>query len=990
MSLSDQVIDIPIDSGLDNNTDDKLSQKLLDAQNVVYSKQGAVISREGYEKISPVDTDAVAITGLNKIEAVNNELLLFSNNSLYTHTPTTSEFVHKGRISLGTISRKFVNKEGTQQTAPQMVENGGIRAHAYINEDDEVRLSVVDTETGAYYLKDYDVNGVYPTTDAFSLFALGDYIVILYSFGTYIKYGYIDISDPSTISAASTLVRVVGTTNYKSWDAVVVDENLYVLYNDMYNTRIIINKFNSSFVSQGTVNIGSAYLYDVSDDPNSNMCNIFGYYSEEDSEYRIFAMWFELVGATSQMYGQLIDDSLNVETSRATIGSALTNASEKAFGIFGCYRHDSDNSKDYVHAYMNFYDISNTEYFVYTSLLDMTTPTWGSFSILQEDMQIITNPISLNNEPYIVVISEKDIQTTVYILTRTNSGAGTYSMDTIFAKLAQYTAGGISDFARVGEIVNNDSDNSIIFPVCIKTELSSGFYTEVGVAEYTISFNVTPNSITAQKNKLICGASLNIYDGGSITEYGFPFYPVIYQIASDSQTPGMTDGTYYAVAVYKYTDSNGNIYRSVPSAPVSITLSGGGSNQSFKVYLETWFPTKKNTIEIEVYRTENGGSIYYLDRTVELDGVTMIIECQETDANLISNEILYTSGGEVENVSPPACDFITTWDNRIWIGGLENKQRIMYSKLIREGIAPGFNESFYIDIDPRVGEVVGFHPMDDVFIIFGQYGIMYIGGTGPFDTGFDSQFTEPKFISSDVGLVNKESIVSGPNGIYFKSDKGIYLLQRNFSVEYIGKDVSNYNSLTISSARLLGDKNEIRFTSASGTSLVYNYYFGKWSVFTNENAVDSVVIGNDYYYITDTYIYKEDSSSYKDDSAYIPCKVSTGWIKFNSIQGFGRCKRMAILGSFGDAHTLQIKVYVDYVETAVQTETFSVNSTDHEDLYQFLVHIARQKSQAIRFDIETVEPESYEGDVNPFTWNGVSLRIGIKKGLNKMANERKT
>ena len=80
-----------------------------------------------------------------------------------------------------------------------------------------------------------------------------------------------------------------------------------------------------------------------------------------------------------------------------------------------------------------------------------------------------------------------------------------------------------------------------------------------------------------------------------------------------------------------------------------------------------------------------------------------------------------------------------------------------------------------------------------------------------------------------------------PLGLMFKSEKGIYLLGRDFKVVYIGAAVEAYNSMTITSATLLADTNEVRFTTMEGRTLVYDYFHNRWATFTGQTAIDSVI-----------------------------------------------------------------------------------------------------------------------------------------------------
>src|ERR1700677_556451 len=110
-------------------------------------------------------------------------------------------------------------------------------------------------------------------------------------------------------------------------------------------------------------------------------------------------------------------------------------------------------------------------------------------------------------------------------------------------------------------------------------------------------------------------------------------------------------------------------------------------------------------------------------------------------------------------------------------------------------------------------------PMDDKLIIFKQNAMYYINGTGPDNTGANSQYSQAIFITSTVGCANQNSIVFIPQGLMFQSDKGIWLLGRDLSTNYIGAPVENTNQYLITSATTIPGTTQVRFTLNNGTAL---------------------------------------------------------------------------------------------------------------------------------------------------------------------------
>src|SRR5207302_1775315 len=95
-------------------------------------------------------------------------------------------------------------------------------------------------------------------------------------------------------------------------------------------------------------------------------------------------------------------------------------------------------------------------------------------------------------------------------------------------------------------------------------------------------------------------------------------------------------------------------------------------------------------------------------------------------------------------------------------------------------------------------------------------------------------------LASDLGCQSPASVVETPAGLMFRSSKGIYLLDRSLSVQYIGAPVESFNSLTVSGAFVLAYANQVRFTTVEGTTLCFDYVQAVWTVRTNEAAVGAL------------------------------------------------------------------------------------------------------------------------------------------------------
>jgi hypothetical protein len=247
-----------------------------------------------------------------------------------------------------------------------------------------------------------------------------------------------------------------------------------------------------------------------------------------------------------------------------------------------------------------------------------------------------------------------------------------------------------------------------------------------------------------------------------------------------------------------------------------------------------------------------------------------------------------------------------------------------------------------------------------------------------------------------------------PEGLMFKSRKGIYLLSRALQLSYIGAPVEAFNGLTISSAKVVGELNQVRFTTIDGDCLVYNYVYQFWATFTNHRAKSAEILGNNYYYLrTNNELYKENRSTFSDAGVPIKMRLEIGWISFNTLQGFGRVYKMLVLGDWLSRHNLLIKVGYDFNEAWTQSAIITPDAADIDAVaygddspygqptgkkyggsgnpYQARVDFKKQKCQSIKLEIEDVQANAGEG----FSLSQITFEVGGKSGLFKLGKSKK-
>src|SRR5690606_13237663 len=82
--------------------------------------------------------------------------------------------------------------------------------------------------------------------------------------------------------------------------------------------------------------------------------------------------------------------------------------------------------------------------------------------------------------------------------------------------------------------------------------------------------------VEVNKSLFIPGAYPAVHDGSLMTEASFIETPIILAAAeANFGFPAVGDGTYSYVAVWEWFDSQGNFFRSAPSTPKQVTVTGG-------------------------------------------------------------------------------------------------------------------------------------------------------------------------------------------------------------------------------------------------------------------------------------------------------------------------------------------------------------------------------------------------------------------------------
>jgi len=521
-------------------------------------------------------------------------------------------------------------------------------------------------------------------------------------------------------------------------------------------------------------------------------------------------------------------------------------------------------------------------------------------------------------------------------------------------------------------------------------ELETGWLAPRNVPGVSMTkWDFTPSNVDmkVQGNELlIAGGILHSYDGFECVEHGFLEWPGKTNAVSATTGGAIHADTYSYKIIYRWRDAFGQYHQSA-SQTVSATVTTATGTVTLTI--PTLRLTEKilTSVEIVVYRDRgatSGDSTYYkLDNTpnADADSVT-IVDAGSHDATLANNEVLYSTGGVLENTAPPSGRLIAVAKSRVFIS---DGDLVYFSKVVEEGKPVEFSDTNFVRIEPRGGSISAMEIMDSNLIIWKDgTGAYQLYGDGPDNTGGGSAYTEPILISTDIGCDSPSSLGLTPDGLVFHSRAGIHRMTRSFQTEYFGAPVEAYNSQTIANCTVLSDKNEIRFLCSDGNMLVFNSLFSQWGLFTVQ-GVDACVWKTAYSYVTSAGVVWVEGSTHADDGSAVQLLIETPWYSFAGLNNYQKASKFLLLGSWQGAHNLTVDTQFDLVPTwgtaatIPQTTVVAVDSP-----VQATVHLSQQKTQSVKVRIKALGT----GTGDTVRLSGLTFTVGLKRGPFRMPSTK--
>jgi hypothetical protein len=176
-------------------------------------------------------------------------------------------------------------------------------------------------------------------------------------------------------------------------------------------------------------------------------------------------------------------------------------------------------------------------------------------------------------------------------------------------------------------------------------------------------------------------------------------------------------------------------------------------------------------IKIDIYRTVNNGTTFYKCGTIN-NGVTTFDDLM-TDATLDLQELLYTTGGVVENDRPPKCKIVHVKNDTAYYANIETNgatpERLNFR--MQQSIVGDIDScpaSFYVDVDD---EIVSVSSTKSNVVILCKNSIYRVDGFYD-ETGRGGMLAER--ISDTAGCISQQSPVQALDGVFWMGLDAVY------------------------------------------------------------------------------------------------------------------------------------------------------------------------------------------------------------------------
>jgi len=1000
MPLQKQIVRLPF-NGVQTKIDDKMAPlgTFSEINNFVMQRFPELVKRNGLDVLGESTTPENIVAGYNYLD----EIGVITNNSLYSYSESLDQFQLKGQTASPVISSSAVIANTyTQTLCDSAITDNSIIGAIWEDSRGGVRCSVKDTDSGTFIVSDYSLSttGIKPKA-----LSVGQDLVF-----TWVETSTTELkilryrTDINTFSSVSSVTTDLASSY--TYDIIKSLNNVLIV---AATTNVAPNVFYGYYWNVGTEQVSNGgdglFIPTSLNITNSGATPPTVSLATNEGNTYFTVSW---QNNAKQVYTKSFFTFLLEVVSELEVSTATTDA---GYAMGSCV---DENANTYI--YYSTYSTIHTSFRALVTA-NITTPAVSYNSLFYYYLSVASKSFFYSGHAYVVLAFDSILQNS-YFMSRDDGAC----VGRLFSQLGGGSITKANCVSSFNVVPTEDNTWSIALLKTTKILSSANSYNST-TSVFTEKIFFTPNTID---NKMlgrflnIAGGYLKQYDGSpTVFEQGYHLYPEPFLAVGSNGSGSIANGTYSYVCVWEWTDNQGQIHRSNVSAPVTVTLTGTDDTVTLTVKTlpitnkETRFGDLRTPVVLAVYRTQTLGTTYYRVNQLVTEFVyndptqpTIQYVDGKTDAQIASNSLLYTTGGVYANITLPSTNLMTVGKNRVFVAGTDTElNRVYYSKEKEEGVAVEFSNELSTIVDSFGGNITALAAMDDKLLIFKKSLIYFIAGQGPDKIG-NGSFTLPQLVSSDCGCNKPQSIVLTGAGIMFQSQKGIYLVDRQLNVTYIGQAIdqitTNRPEFQISSAINLPDQNLVYFTTEESQVLVYDTYFSQWYTHSLPfRPVGATILDNLWYVASSSNLYRSDTANVTDDGETIQSKIVTNWISLGDLEGYARIYNILILGDNAElAGSLCVNLYYDFQDYPSQilsiTPSSLIGANYGEDspygegspygglfdgTYQFMIRPKIQKCTSIKIEIYDQFPS---GDRSKsFKFSGLALVVGVKGPWNK-------
>lgn len=918
MALAWNKIEIPLAAGLDTKEDVRSgdASKLDIARDIQFDETGGVQTRLPYGSVMGAGAifGGGTLSNCRRLAVVNGELCVFTDTSLYSWNAQLSKWVLRSTHPAVSVDETTTFATPGDQYDGDRAELNGTVMFTWV-EASVVFVAALDKTTGAVLMPPTSFgSGIVPR-----LVACSTKIIGFYALGATLKHAIFDPANPAAASFsnlfAANVAGVYDVTRIEGQDGAVGAFQQTV--NTSYTVFTVMSSGSSASSTKartcsGPIAVGTTPSSGVQVQVvRANGTNIQG----------------DLL-TTSTLADVTINQAVGTAASTAINQITLAFASGNAIGVFWTSGNIGETS-------------GVTDFVVKFNTITSGAP--GTQADFRHRLGIASRAFMYAGRVYVWLAFAQDSGVSV---TGNSSTVRAQLQNTYFlyrddaviiSQCTKNVGGGFAATAgRLPGVALTSGSTTFSWCATVRRRIELGTgpdHSAFGARSprdvmFTFDSNQARRVGRIGRTMYITGGIPLQYDGLQTAEVGFLNYPWYFEPAQGG-AGNLAAGAYTWMGTYRWPNAQGEIDRSTTATGMTLTIAASKFVFLNTVFLNTTLKVGARRPTIDMWRTQVGAgedAPFYLvtsqdptalpganngyvinDDTLESPGIPL--PDNFADATLITKETNPENGGVLEYLAPPGAALIAETDTRLYLGGVAgDPDRVWYSRLRRDGEVASFHDALVASVPRPGGAMTALALNAETLTVFRETAIYALPGDGFNNTGQGSNYGPARLISSDVGAVSQESVALTPRGVVFKSSKGWYLLGPDWSLRYIGANVTSFDADTVYAVDVVETQHHVRILT-SGRMLIWDYLVNQWGEWTITDGVHAVIWNGTHVYLTATGP-KQQQTSFS--SVTYGLDIETSWLKPAEQQGDIAVKLLAALGEYRSAHLLRWRVARDY------------------------------------------------------------------------------